>query len=67
MAAREFNSWRDLTGVIMQMTEEELRQSINYEVAKRRRKSVIERLHMRYAKLHADRVRKELVAGTTWL
>ena len=61
------NSWNDLITVLPDMTEEQLRVTINYEVSKYRRKALIKKMHQRYAKLNAARIREELVNGTTLL
>lgn len=57
-------SWTHLHKVINTMTEEELRFTINYEASVYKRRTIIERLHQRYAKVRATRERNELLAGT---
>lgn len=47
--------------------EDELKNLINYEVSTKCRRTMIERLHQRYAKLVTKRQRDGLVAGTTLL
>lgn len=54
-------SWRDLIAKLMQMSEEDLRNAINFEVSTYRRKAIISRLHARYSKLRAARERELLI------
>ena len=61
------NSWNDLVTILPDMTEEQLRVTINYEVSKYRRKAIIKKMHQRYAKLNAARIRQELLDGEVLL
>ena len=61
------NSWNDLVTILPDMTEEQLRVTINYEVSKYRRKAIIKKMHQRYAKLNAARIHQELLDGEVLL
>jgi len=61
------NSWNDLVTILPEMNEEQLRVTINYEVSKYRRKAIIKKMHQRYAKLNAARIRQELLDGEVLL
>lgn len=56
-------SWKHLMSILTSLTEEELKNAINYEVSTYKRKAVIERLHQRYNKLHCAREREMLING----
>ena len=60
-------SWVELVKILPDMTEEELRVAINYEVSKYRRKALIKKMHQRYAKLNAARIREMLANGEALL
>lgn len=55
-----FESWRQLTSKVSDMTEEELLVAINMEVSTYGRKPFIERMHQRYSKLRVARERDQL-------
>ena len=67
----------DITGIIndpdrmnkelTSLTEEQLQGLINYEISSKCRRTMIIRLHKRYAKLHTKRVREALIKGDTLL
>lgn len=59
----EIRSWAHMTEVLPTMSEEELKETINYEVLAYRRKAILERLHMRYARLVSKRQREEIMEG----
>jgi hypothetical protein len=61
------NGWDDLHSRLLSFTEEDLRAIINYEVATYRRKTILQRLHMRYCKLRDSRERIMLLAGEVML
>ena len=48
-------SWKTLNGGINMLTEEELRNFINYEVSTTARKAILTRLYQRYDKLRGKR------------
>lgn len=56
-------NWKYMMKILPSLTEEELKNAINYEVSTERRRTVIERLHQRYAKLHTAREREGLLSG----
>lgn len=56
-----FESWKQMQAVLTTLTEEELRESINFEISTYGRVAIISRLHQRYAKLRAARERELLV------
>ena len=58
-----FTSWRELISSVGRLNEQELRESINYEVSTYRRKAFISRMHQRYARLRSERERALLLAG----
>lgn len=60
-------SWKELISVLGTLSEQELKDTINFEVSTYKRKNVIARLHQRYTKLKAKREREELIAGRTLL
>ncbi len=60
-------SWRELSGKLMEMDEETLRESINYEASVYKRKIFITRMHQRYCRLRADRERQQLISGEALL
>lgn len=62
-----FNSWREMITNVSKLNEDELRDSINYEVSTYRRKAFIARMHQRYARLRSERERAALLAGETLL
>ena len=62
-----FETWAQLYAIINTMDEETLRNAINHEVSTYRRKSIIGRLHSRYAKLRTARERDLLVKGEVML
>lgn len=49
------------------LSEDQLKRLINYEVSTKCRRTMIERLHQRYAKLYTKRQRDELIAGKALL
>lgn len=60
-------SWVELVKILPDMTEEELRVAINYEVSKYRRKALVRKMHQRYAKLNTARIRTALLNGEVLL
>jgi hypothetical protein len=60
-------SWVELVKVLPEMDEEQLRVAINYEVSKYRRKALIKKMHQRYARLNAARIRTALLNGEVLL
>lgn len=62
-----FKSWRELMTKLMSLSEQDLRESINYEVSTYKRKRFIERMHMRFERLRSERERAQLIAGETLL
>jgi len=62
-----FKSWRELIQEVGALTEQELRESINFEVSTYRRAAFIKRMHQRFERLRSARERAELVAGETLL
>ena len=61
------NSWNDLTLVLPEMSEEQLRATINFELSSFNRKSMIIKMHQRYSQLQTQRIRKALLAGEATL
>ena len=55
--------WKDLMARIGTFNEDELRMAINYEASAYRRRTILNRLHMRYCKLRDAREREEIVSG----
>ena len=62
-----FETWRDLMTNLNKLSEDELRQSINFEVSTYGRASFIKRMHMRYEKLRSTRERHQLINKETLL
>lgn len=60
-------SWNDLIMILPNMNEEALRVAINYEASTYKRKAILCKMHQRYAKLNAKRVRDGLLAGEVLL
>jgi hypothetical protein len=58
-----FETWDQLMKQVGTLNEEDLRESINYEVSTYKRKNVISRMHQRYVKLKAKRERQLLIDG----
>ena len=56
-------NWSHLHSVLLSLSEEELKETINFEVSNFKRKIIIERLHKRYAKLRNSRERPLLMRG----
>lgn len=55
--------WADLHARLKTFNEKELLEIINHEVATYHRKTIIERLHMRYCKLRSKREREMMMMG----
>ena len=66
-APKVFESWRDLMTDLNKLSEDELRNSINFEVSTYGRASFIKRMHMRYEKLRSIRERRQLINRETLL
>lgn len=61
MGEKGIGSWREMLDMIGNMDEEQLRAAINHEVSTYCRKTIIERLHMRFERLRSLRERAALV------
>lgn len=59
---KEYN-WRTLNDAASLMTEEEAKETLEYERANKRRASILIRLHQRYCTLRAERERAALLDG----
>lgn len=59
----ELESWEHLHRIIGKLSEDELRQTINYEASTYKRKTLLTRLHQRYTKMRALRERSLLLSG----
>jgi hypothetical protein len=60
---KTFENWNQLISDLSKLDENELRDSINFEVAVKKRRVFIERMHQRYSRLRADRERALLING----
>lgn len=56
-------NWKTLGATVGTLTEEQSLDLLNYELLTKRRKNVVERLHMRYSGLKVKREREELLRG----
>jgi len=54
-------NWKTVGSSISKLNEEQSLEAMNYEMLTKRRKIVVERLHMRYSGLKAKRERGELM------
>ena len=61
IAETVLKSWHTLNDVINELREDQLKELIWWEVEHKKRQDVIVRLHQRFAKLAAERERKELL------
>ena len=55
------SSWNILSANMHTLSEEQVFDLMNYELLTKRRRVVVERLHMRYSGLKAKREREELL------
>lgn len=55
------HTWRSLNKVLTTLSEEELKELLDEEIAGARRMKLIERLHQRYNILRVARERKQLL------
>lgn len=53
-------NWRTLNETLTTLREDQVKELLDYEMANRKRKDMITRLHQRYTMLRAARERKEL-------
>lgn len=53
-------NWRTLNETLATLREDQVKELLDYEMANRKRKDMITRLHQRYTMLRAARERKEL-------
>ena len=60
-------NYRSMADQIKDMTEDELKSAINYEVSAYGRVGIIERMHMKYCKLRAALERAELTSRSPLL
>ena len=58
--AAALNSWADLNKMLSMFREDQVKEMLEIELANRRRKDVVERLHQRYCKLRTARERKDI-------
>lgn len=58
-----FTSWKELIEKVSALNEEELRHSINEEVASHNRDSFVKRMHQRYSKMRVNREREMMRLG----
>lgn len=56
-------NWKTLGATVGTLTEEQSLDLLNYELLTKRRKNVVERLHMRHSGLKVKREREELLRG----
>ena len=54
-------NWRSLNKELPHMTEDQVLQILNEELAGRRRVAILERLHRRYTSMRATRERLEIL------
>lgn len=55
------SGWKVLGAQIGTLTEEQSLDLLNYELLTKRRKNIVERLHMRHSSLRVKREREELL------
>lgn len=58
--AAALNSWADLNKMLGMFREDQIKEMMEIEMANRKRKDIVERLHQRYSKLRTARERKEI-------
>jgi Trp operon repressor len=58
--AAALSSWADLNKILSMLREDQVKEMMEIELANRRRKDIVERLHQRYSKLRTARERKEI-------
>lgn len=63
MENQGFTNYRQMTTMLSNLSEEELRNHINFEISTYKRKIFICRMHQRYSKLRTARERRELLDG----
>jgi hypothetical protein len=63
----EIETWKDLIFALQNMTEQEVKEAINYEVSRYKRESFIKRMHQRYCILRNKSERDRLLKGETLL
>lgn len=56
-------NWKTFGSNVGTLTEDQALEMMNYELLTKRRKMVVERLHMRYSGLKVKREREELLRG----
>lgn len=56
-------NWKIFISSVNTLNEEQALEMMNYELLTKRRKKVVERLHMRYSGLKVKRERDELLRG----
>jgi hypothetical protein len=59
----EFGNMKHLYETLGTMTEDQLRSAINYEVSTYKRRTLLSRMHSRFAKLRSARERSALIKG----
>jgi hypothetical protein len=59
----EFENMKHLYGTLSTMTEDQLRNAINYEASTYKRRTLLARMHSRFSKLRSARERSALVKG----
>ena len=62
-----YDTWMQMMMNLPTMSEDELRTAINFEVATRKRKQFVTRMHQRFSRLRTDRERQQLLDGETML
>ena len=67
MTMQMLSSWKTLNKDLLNLREDQLKMLINFEVSTKKRPDMIARMHARYSKMQAARVRAELLAGETLL
>lgn len=60
-------NWRNINKELPHLTEEQVLQMLNDELAGRKRASILERLHRRYTTMRATRERLEILKQATTL
>ena len=61
--ANKSDTWRGLLERVADMTEDELKSALNYEIVTTNRSSIVLRLHQRYTKVRMFRERDTIKNG----
>ena len=63
MDTEGIKTWADMVDRIKDLSEEETKGLLNYEIVKYNRRTIVLRLHQRYCSLRRDRERREMMEG----